>query len=67
MNKLDNDLMQPLDSTEAPAASPTPPIVKPTATDLLNAFEAWAARVVESQNRMATDEAYRQEIEKRLF
>lgn len=48
------------------AASPLPPIAKPSVSLPSALDEEWMAAVLLNMKRMATDEAYRLEIAKRL-
>ena len=67
MTKLDNALKRPSNGTEPQASSPTPAIDKLEEPILSSDTEEWFERVTKGQQRMATDEAFRQEIEKRSF
>ena len=67
VSKSGSALKPPSTRVEPPAGSPTPAGDRPQVSRPMTGDAEWNQRAVANQKRMATDEAFREEVEKLLF
>ena len=67
MNKSTDAFSKSSNASEVEASSPTLPSDKPSDAPRPLEFESWMDRAIAGMRRMATDPAYREEIERKLL
>jgi hypothetical protein len=67
MSTSSKDFIKPLSTTAAPAESPKTPTDKPLGAPLDPGVKEWIHRLVDGMKILATNEAERRKIDKKIF